>query len=355
VVGTRFELLDSYNDNTNLLSYTDDKGDIITPRINFTDNTKIIIKNIKHAGSSEQVIEFIEYDVNTFIGSADVVINNVSVILENDPDSTSNENLLVLYGEGCDFELKPVSSSDDKDYRIIKSSDPYVDENGYYRNSYCVLNLFTGNVETIAGNKTAVSASGISVTSLPIGSMISLKGGNVNDTLGTMIDVFDGISNTMSLIDNNDAQAGLVWIMDYYESDGAIVVGDVVNSTNWYDIAETCAYTVDEDTVVTLLKHDRAADLVQWGSFRLLTIDDIATPENEMKCYNTRVPTYFPGTTTVDTSKDYKTGYAKYLKAYIVTDNEHNLGDGELNRVKFIMVVANGYENMAHLTTNVKP
>lgn len=238
-------------------------------------------------------------------------------------------------------------------YRIIKSSDPYIDENNYYRNCYNLLNPMTGKTESVPGNLTSATASGIKNTAMQIGSIVCLKDGMVDDTSGTVTDEFNAVQSPIHEIDGGKYKAGLVWITKCDIIDNVIEAYNVADGANWYDTGETVTYGFDSNTAVTVLKHARANDLVQWGTFGLLTADDIASSKNDYKCYNHKVPTYKEDG-SVDVTKPYKTGYAKYIKAYMVTENKQNLEDGELNKAIFVIVVVNEYENLAHLTTNKK-
>jgi len=115
----------------------------------------------------------------------------------------------------------------------------------------------------------------------------------------------------------------------------------------WNDVEEGTieSYQVDNNTVVSMIKYADTKNnntFVQWGSMSLLTTADLASTSNYYKCYNTKV----------DNNKgSYKTGYAKYIKAYVVTENK-TLDEGELNRVAMVIFVVHPEEELIYLTTH---
>jgi len=313
-------------------------------RFNFTDYTKIIIKNTKHAGTEDEKVEYIEYDATTFNTSSEVELNNVAYIVANDADSTTRENLVVLYAEAEDFDLKGAVTT--TGYRIIANSDVNIDENDYYRNYYTVYDPFTGKRVDAIGDTYSSNATTITNATKAIGSVVELKDGKVDESEAAL-DTLD-INSTSFLveIDDGDAKAGVAWIAEYSESDKIIMLAPVGGC--WNDVEEGTleSYQVDNNTAVSMIKYadgNNNTSFAQWGAMSLLTTADLGSTSTDYKCFNTKVE---------DSKGNYKTGYAKYIKAYVVTENEDNLDDGELNKVTMVVILVNGNEPTNYLTTH---
>jgi len=307
-----------------------------------TDNTTIIIKNIRNKGTSNEIIEYIHYDKNVFSYEYPTLYN-ASIILQNNID-TSSEDALVIFAEAEDYSLI-------KNARIISRSDVFIDEDNYYRNYYTVYDPFTGKkTEYIAGAEYSNSYKTLS-PAVAIGSVVELKAGKVDENK-TVIDTLDinaiglqGDGEILKAINEGDAKAGMVWIAGYSESDKILMLAPVGGC--WNDVEEGTieSYQVDNNTVVSMIKYADTKNnntFVQWGSMSLLTTADLASTSNYYKCYNTKV----------DNNKgSYKTGYAKYIKAYVVTENK-TLDEGELNRVAMVIFVVHPEEELIYLTTH---
>ncbi len=324
-------------------------------RVVFDENTSIVIRRYDR---DKDKYEYIIYDCDTIY---DLEFNNIDLtyIVSNNPEKNSLERCYFLYGmteeDGIvntpsakpepeePEESEESETAEECNYRIIKSYDVRIDENDYFRNYYTVLNPTTGKTETVYGNLTMTSASGIENTAVQIGSIVILEDGMVDDISGTVIDTFNAVQSPIHEIEDGKYKAGLVWITKCDTTDKVIEAYNVADGANWYDTGETVSFRFDSNIAVTMLKSAIANDLVQWGSISLLTIDDIASSKYYYKCYNTKV---------LGDNNNLKTGYAKYIKAYIVTENRQDLEEGELDKVIFATVVVNGDENFSHLTTN---
>lgn len=315
--------------------------------LNLKSYTKIIVKN--HNTATDET-EYKEYTATDFTNTAEVALNNVSFVLSNDVDSTSRENLVLLYGEAEDFEIK--GSSTTKGLRIVRASTPGVDDDGYYRNFYEVYDPFTGKTEDIAGSANASSAGSLKDALTP-GTVTKLQDGKVNDKTGAAD--YGKLTSTK----------GLVWITDYTESDKtlAVVPVDAVK-TCWHGLENYEAkgsdvnvdgkafptkgndilFEVDNNTVVTVLKHSEktgALNNFKYGNFSLADTSVLSSNKNEYKCYNTKVK---------GKNDTYKTGYAKYLKAYVTFTEAKN--DDDLPTADYIVILVNGDEDQNFLTTH---
>lgn len=314
--------------------------------LNLKSYTKIIVKN--HNTATDET-EYKEYTATDFTNTAEVALNNVSFVLSNDVDSTSRENLVLLYGEAEDFEIK--GSSTTKGLRIVRASTPGVDDDGYYRNFYEVYDPFTGKTEDIAGSANASSAGSLKDALTP-GTVTKLQDGKVNDKTGA------------KTYGNLQSTSGLVWITDYTEGDKTLSVVPVDAVECWQDaenyVADGSAtnvdgeafptkgsdilFEVDNNTVVTVLKHGEKTGNVnnfRYGTFSLGDTSILSSNKNEYKCYNTKVE---------GSKGTYKTGYAKYLKAYITYTEAKN--DDDLPTVDYVVILVNGDEAKGVLTTH---
>lgn len=314
--------------------------------LNLKSYTKIIVKN--HNTATDET-EYKEYTATDFTNTAEVALNNVSFVLSNDVDSTSRENLVLLYGEAEDFEIK--GSSTTKGLRIVRASTPGVDDDGYYRNFYEVYDPFTGKTEDIAGSANASSAGSLKDALTP-GTVTKLQDGKVNDKTGA------------KTYGNLQSTSGLVWITDYTEGDKTLSVAPVDAVECWQDaenyVADGSAtnvdgeafptkgsdilFEVDNNTVVTVLKHGEKTGSVnnfRYGNFSLGDASILSSNKNEYKCYNTKVE---------GSKGTYKTGYAKYLKAYITYTEAKN--DDDLPTVDYVVILVNGDEAKSVLTTH---
>lgn len=314
--------------------------------LNLKSYTKIIVKN--HNTATDET-EYKEYTATDFTNTAEVALNNVSFVLSNDVDSTSRENLVLLYGEAEDFEIK--GSSTTKGLRIVRASTPGVDDDGYYRNFYEVYDPFTGKTEDIAGSANASSAGSLKDALTP-GTVTKLQDGKVNDKTGA------------KTYGNLQSTSGLVWITDYTEGDKTLSVVPVDAVECWQNaenyVADDTAtnvdgeafptkgtdilFEVDNNTVVTVLKHGEKTGSVnnfRYGNFSLGDASILSSNKNEYKCYNTKVE---------GSKGTYKTGYAKYLKAYITYTEAKN--DDDLPTVDYVVILVNGDEAKGVLTTH---
>lgn len=314
--------------------------------LNLKSYTKIIVKN--HNTATDET-EYKEYTATDFTNTAEVALDNVSFVLSNDVDSTSRENLVLLYGEAEDFEIK--GSSTTKGLRIVRASTPGVDDDGYYRNFYEVYDPFTGKTEEIVGSANASSAGSLKDALTP-GTVTKLQDGKVNDKTGA------------KTYGNLQSTSGLVWITDYTEGDKTLSVVPVDAVECWQDaenyVADGSAtnvdgeafptkgsdilFEVDNNTVVTVLKHGEKTGSVnnfRYGTFSLGDTSILSSNKNEYKCYNTKVE---------GSKGTYKTGYAKYLKAYITYTEAKN--DDDLPTVDYVVILVNGDEAKGVLTTH---
>ncbi len=334
---------------TTLEKIASNRFSIDDKNVNLTAATKIVVKNTI---TEDDEVKYVVLDKTTLTDTVvdaegnPADITNVSYILSNNVNSTTRENLLVLYFEVEDLELD--TESNKTAYRIISTSRAAIDDEGTYRWIYEVQNPFTGKKEEVPGVKTAKKGSGLSAA-LTAGTIVKLADGKVDerdDTYGT-INPFINADYTSDL----EEGLQLVWITGYDAEAGIIEVVDVEETLDAADqdafdaIMEEAAteptfIDVDAGTAVSLLKRtDKTYDAFNKNAtIAALTLNDIAAAKNEHKAYNAAIV----NNKGVNTTK-----YAKYLKAYIKTTEGR---EDENASADFIIVVANAYEEPAFLT-----
>ena len=318
--------------------------------------TKIVI--LVH-DTEEDEYEIEEYDATTLKASMDeeLVLNDVTFLVANNPDSESKEDLVLLFAV-VDDEFALETKKDKNGQRIVSLSTPGVDENGYYRNYYEVFNPFTGARELdVAGNETSRTAEGLA-TAKASGVLVELKGGMV-DEKGYVAEGED----YLGAIDTSDNESGLVWITEYDEADDFITVVPVSATESadcdacFEDAIETYTFggeknfdgveflslddenlffEVNKDTAVSVLKYgDPGEGTTMWGTMTLGDLSTIADAKKEFKCYSDKIE---------DSKGNYTTKYAPYLKAYI-SYSEGEDEDEDLPVADYIIVVVNKVKN----------
>lgn len=317
--------------------------------VNFTADTKIVVANVD---SETDEVEYVVLDRKTLNDTVvdengdPATIENVKYILSNNVNSTTRENLVVLFFTVSDFEIDTEANKDG--YRIVATSRVGADDEGTYRNFYEVYNPFTGKKDEVSGVKTGKKATQVAAP-VANGTIIKLADGKVDERDETFgeIDPFTGADGFAA-----DLAEGfrLVWITGYDAEDGIIEVVDVeatldVANRDQFDAAietETAEpefLDVDAATAVALLKStaSNTDSFVKGATISALELADLADAKNEIKAYNDKL---------VNAKGNLMTKYAKYVKAYIKTTEGR---DDENDSADFIVVVANATEPEAFL------
>lgn len=348
VVSDRFRLFDAtQSDEPSLLgSDTDGTVDYML----LTDSTYIIIRNEKANVSStkfEDKYEYLEFDINTFINSvavstdgsgADRYLENVQYILRADPDNDDRAYLEFLYAEMYDFDF--ITKRAEQNERVLLNSYPDADEDGYYRNYYDIYDPYTGKkLERVAGTKKFAEAKNLTATFANVNGKIARINpeGEIDETYL--------VGDEIKLAGNHH----LAFIEDFTDDDNVLEITPV-NSADaaaggYYDAG--IYYEVADDTPVMLIKYAKNSSSLYDAEISNLTVADLGSDKKDLRCYNDKIPTYFPGTTTVDTSKAYKTVYAEKLKCYFVYEDAKK--PDEHPQVKFVFIVAHDNEAQAYL------
>jgi len=361
ITSTRYKLVDESGE-TLLGDFTSSAADAATVEyFVLTKNSTILIKNVDTKNTlttSDDEVEYLTYDVNNFGGATDedVTLTNIQYILKGDPDSKVRAELLVLYAEARDFEFAEKKTKDG--YRIVASYTPGLDSEGDYRNFYTLLNPFTGAVEEDVPGNDSVSRAEALEDVYETGSVVEIKGNMVDES-----------NDDLGKIDTSDSETGLVWITEYDSQDNYINVVPVVATEEadccldeMLSVVETYTYggelnyngeefitatgsdnlyyEIDNDTTITVLKSTKTGDkAILNGTFTLGDISIIADAKKEYKCYNEKY--------VADDKGNYKTGYAPFLKAYVIAKEAKD--DEDMPIAEHIIIVVNAEEPSALL------
>ncbi len=363
VSSTRYKLVDESGE-TLLGDFTGTSEDAATiSYFVLTKNSVIIIKNVDTRGTvtpSDDETEYLMYDMDSFGGETDdgVTLSNIQYILRGDADSATRAELLVLYAEARDFEFAEKKTKDG--YRIVSGYTPGVDADGDYRNYYTLLNPFTGSVEEdIPGNDSVGRAENLDDVYVT-GDVVEVKDNMVDES-----------NEFLGHIDTASNESGLVWITEYDANDSFISVvptaatgaltccldefNDFIEEYTYEGVetnldnepfitatgSENLYYEITSDTTVTVLTSKKAGEkAILNGTYTLGDIGVIADGKKEYKCYNEKV--------VADDRGNYKTGYAPYLKAYVIAKEAKDEDDMPI--AEHIIVVVNADEPTALLT-----
>ena len=307
--------------------------------VDFKSFTKIIIRVYD---AEEDEYEFVEYDAASFKKSLheDVVLENMKAIISNNPDSTTRENLVLLYAETEDLAF--AGKADKNGYRVISNYDIGEDAEGEWRFYYEVYDPYTGaKVSDVPSKDSEKKAS-------------YLTGAIEN---GTIVELVEGQVDADEVVATID-EANLVWIAEVDEAEGYFVavpynsgltVKDEIDA--WVEENADAAITdiygkaipgnfidYDKDTVVSVMSYgEYNSSFWKWGQMSLSNMSAIAGAKKEVLCYNEKAE---------DRNGNYVTKYADYVKAYVSVDAD-NLDDDENPVAEFIIVIVNGDENAA--------
>ena len=340
IIGSRYSLTDYWY------------GGYLPFDLDLKTDSKIIVRTHEFdIYDGEDVFEYLVLSGKDIPGSMENTFNHVEIIVSNNPDSIRRENLVVMYAEieADDFEF--VVEKDESDYRIISSYEK-VQSDDDWRYEYTVFNPWTGKKELVPGKKTSTRASAL-ITHACVGDLIMVENGFVDDKS------YQPENNVY------DARDSLVWISEYDEHSGYMVVvpeGNICpmefnckdclkealegyyggfSGIDSYGYMENVFYTnyvkVTDDTVVCVVRNNDFGSLFNYGSIELADISVLSDPANKYLCYNSEAPNGSGGFTTK---------YADFLKAYILAEDEDRTV-GEDLVAKFIMLVATNDEPSA--------
>ena len=328
--------------------------------------SKIVVlqREIGAAANGKDKYTVLEYDASNFTADTKVPFKTVSYILANNPTSTVREDLVVLFAT-VDSKFGFTSKEDKNGHRIVSSSTPGLDEEGYFRNYYELYNPFTGEKETdVPGDNVKTKSDAVATLKQAEGAVVVLKNGVVDEVK----------ANNAGAVDPANLKSnGLVWITEYDAADDFITVVPVVATENALGTQIDCIdsfanfvetykyngveknfdgqnfdlkyqattpatlnYTITKDTAISVISYETAGSFLKYGRVKLGSVDMLANPANEFKCYNDKF---------VDKSTgDYMTKYAPYLMAYVSTSDSTD--KDELPVADYIVVVVTNHSNL---------
>lgn len=127
------------------------------------DSKSIILIRNEYQDGEDTVVDFVQYSVNELTESIENSLTNVQVVVSNNVDYTNRENLVLYFAETSDGkEINIEGKTTTKSDRIVKMMNPKMNADKKYYYEYTVYNPYTGETETINGNKTDYGKSGAS-------------------------------------------------------------------------------------------------------------------------------------------------------------------------------------------------
>ena len=308
--------------------------------VDFKSYSKIIIRVYD---ADEDEYEYVEYDATSFKKSLDEdsTLENMKAIISNNPDSTSRENLVLLYAETED--LKFAGKADKNGYRIVSNYDIAADAEGEWRNYYELYDPYTGAKVSDVASADSEKKAGNLAEAIAAGTIIELVDGQVDEG-----------EDAVATVD----EANLVWIAEVDEAEGYFVAVPYDASLTDKDEIDTYVeenvdsaindiygeeipgnyIDYDKNTVVSVMSYaEYNSSFWKWGKMSLSNMSAVAKAGKDVVCYNDKAE---------DRNGNYVTKYADYVKAYVSVDAD-NLDDDENPVAEFIIVVVNGAENAA--------
>ncbi len=323
-----------------------------TLTVEFKSYTKIIVRVEETDRNGDVDYNYYVYDATSFTKTLVTDLTNVSVILGNNVNSSSRENLVLLYAE-AEEELVFLGKADKNGYRIVSNSEIAMDEDKNWRYFYELYDPFTGaKVYDVASKTNDESAGELSQAFVP-GDIIELVEGMVDDKTVAPEDYEYQYKAQKGVIDT----ANLLWISEYDAADGYISVVPYDSGITCKDCIEAHMedaagdpvtdilgnvlpgnfIDVDKNTVVSVINYSNPDTMWKWGTMSLSSVDALANPKNEVLSYNTKA---------TDKNGNYKTQYADYIKAYVSVDDVE-VEDDENPVAEYIIIVVTDKENAA--------
>ena len=268
-------------------------------------NSIILIRN-EYMDGEDKVVDFVPYTADTLTETIENDLTNVQIVVSNNPDST-RENLVLYFAEAIGEELSLDYKTPSNPKRIVKDSELKKDASGKCSYEYTLYNPYTGETETMCGNKNNY---GIRDSS-PY-------------TYGDVVDITESTSG-LAVNDKRNASSGsllhykdLYWILDYDAEGGMIEVVHLPTNEAETDAVEngivvTYILSVQNTFVTQIGNQDMSgSDIIRWGPFTKAAVNDLGSITNKFKAVNSSYK-------RKDTS-DPITVYAKHLKAYLFID-----------------------------------
>ena len=315
------------------------EGTITATGVDFSlvsdENTMVLIRNEYEDGQGDFSVDF--YLFKEKIEPIENTLANVQMLVT-DNGSADTKTLRFYYAETSDCErLELDYPTPQAPERIIKYATQKKDSSKKYYYEYTVYNPYTGETETIRGNKNDY---GIRDDSRYIyGDVVNVK----RSVSGLTIN--EKIHASGSVLYDYD----LYWILDYDAEGGMIEVAQLpMNEEEAADVengtAKTLILSVQNAAVSQIGNQGMSGiDIIRWGSFSKAAVDDLGSAKNTFKAMNS---SYRKSETS-----DPVTVYAKCLKVYLSIDwadkNDHTCIDDKTGcngTVSYASIVLNGEE-----------
>ncbi len=295
----------------------------------------------------------------TVLAVPDVIYEKTSYIIDNNPSSIEQEELVML-----------VAHTDERPRRAIVSlSIEGVDENGYYRNYYELFDPVTKTkIFYVAGNVKVTELNALP-QAIETGFVVTLDNGMVDEESFVADDKDEGY---LGKIDTSDSSKGLVWLTYFDENSGILSVvpqnatvtacckNDFANKISGYSFDTTnpdvnfdgkaysavdgessISYKLTENTNICVLEYpEKGEQTTMWGRISNADIDTIIGAKKNFKCYNDKA---------IDSQGNFTTVYAPYILAYVsATETKSSVPEAD-----YIIIVVNRLEDEG-ISTNKK-
>ncbi len=269
-------------------------------------DTKIVIRNEYVNTNGKSVLEFIEVTPESLTSTIEQKLENIQVVVQNNTNSTTEENLVLLFAEvnGEKFELGSAATFTKKSERIVKNINYDINEDGGYYAVYDLLNPYTGASEYgVAG--TEVGTKNYKST-LAIGEVVELENGKVNDEAA-------GVALKNETV---------YFVVDYVASENAL---EVIEVPAVADLGEgTLEDYIDENStdIIRLNVEDAAVSVLTgklntentylWGTFQSGYLSKLDGSDKSYLAYNANY----------EVNDEFKTVYGKYVKVVLGLDDD---------------------------------
>ena len=343
--GTRFNLMAYVDANT-----TPTQNLFARDLVLSADTQMIIqVRDTKNtADPADDDYKYEVYNSENFTKSLDkeTFLKNVTIIVANNTDSYTREDLVLLYATTDSLEFKGVT--DKSGYRIVADNELDKDENGDWRIFYNVYNPFTGAKESkIASWESEDTAASIKSYAVAAGTIVKLYDGMVRKSYATnqVLSVNDVAAKKLAWITEVDTKENYFTVVPYAsgiandEAADAYVIAN--EKAHIFDIfgeeIKSNVIGYDNDTVVAVMSRESYdANFWKWTGMNASSIEAIAELDESVLCYNSDVLE----------DNEYVTKFANYVKAYIAVD-ENNPKEDEIPVAEFIIVIVNDGETAA--------
>jgi len=291
--------------------------------------TKIIIRSRSEDSSSYVYTEFSANKLPSFANK----LQNIQLILLNNPTSTRTEYIAALYAT-TEFPLDNVSDVvTSESARIVKTNGTIdIDSAGVYHYYYDVYNPFTGAIESnIPGFRGSTNASSLS-SAATIGKFYEVVDGVLQDKVTTSslngATIFPA-SGTLTRTALNPTPSNLAQVASY--SDGELEIK-----------GDSTIYKTDSDTKVIMIEAGGTAkNDFKWGTATAKTVADLGSDSVSLRNYCI--------TTNPDTSR-ITTTYADNLEVFYTIDtNKVTTG---YKVVDFVVILRDKVSDAAFLNSN---